>query len=81
MSAAEQLKPAPGTAMVEFALDYARRGWPVFPCKQTNKTPYVDAGFHDATTDAEMIRQWWTTWPRAMIGVPMGARTGVWPHP
>ena len=29
----------PDAPMVEFALDYARRGWPVFPCKPTNKSP------------------------------------------
>jgi hypothetical protein len=27
--------------MLEFALDYARRGWPVFPCKPTDKSPWV----------------------------------------
>ena len=31
-------------AVVEFALDYARRGWPVFPCKPTDKSPYIGAG-------------------------------------
>ncbi len=43
--------------MLEFALDYARRGWPVFPCKPTNKAPFFAGGFHVATTDEETIRK------------------------
>ena len=70
--------PAPDAPMVEFALDYARRGWPVFPCKPTNKSPYIKGGLNAATTDQETIRRWWQRWPHAMIGVPMGARSGVW---
>ena len=64
--------------MLEFALDYARRGWPVFPCKPTDKSPYIKGGLSSATTDEEKIRTWWQRWPRAMIGVPMGSRSGVW---
>ena len=64
--------------MVEHALDYARRGWPVFPCRPTNKAPFFEGGFHVATTDEETIRKWWGYWPKAMIGVPMGSRSGVW---
>jgi Bifunctional DNA primase/polymerase, N-terminal len=78
MTAAEKLSAAPDAPILEFALDYARRGWPVFPCKPTNKAPYVNGGFNAATTDEETIRSWWITWPRAMIGVPMGSRSGVW---
>ena len=33
--------PPPGATIVEYALDYARRGWPVFPCKPTNKAPFL----------------------------------------
>jgi putative DNA primase/helicase len=78
MTAAEKLSVAPGSPMVEFALDYARRGWPVFPCRPTNKTPYFKGGHNSASTDPETIRRWWTEFPRAMIGVPMGSRSGVW---
>ena len=45
--------PVPGTPMVEHALYYARRSWPVFPCKPTDKSPYIKGGFHAATTDEE----------------------------
>ena len=75
---AGDLPPPPGAPMVEHALYYARRGWPVFPCKPTNKAPFFTGGFHAATTDEAKIRKWWGYWPKAMIGVPMGSRSGVW---
>jgi len=43
--------------LLEAALGYARRGWPVFPCKP-DKAPYTPHGFKDATTDPAAIRQW-----------------------
>ena len=64
--------------MVEHAIYYARRGWPVFPCKPTNKAPFFRGGFHAATTDEAKICKWWGYWPKAMIGVPMGPVSGVW---
>jgi hypothetical protein len=70
--------PSADAAMVEFALDYAKRGIPVFPCRASNKAPLVEGGFHSATTDTETIRRWWTEFPRAMIGVPTGPRSGFW---
>ena len=73
-----QIPQPPGAPMVEHALYYARRGWPVFPCKPTNKAPFFTGGFHAATTDEEKIRRWWGYWPKAMIGVPMGPISGVW---
>ncbi len=64
--------------ILDAALDYAQRGWPVFPCRATNKAPLTKHGFKDATTDEATIRNWWGQWPGAMIGVPMGSRSGVW---
>lgn len=73
------------SSLLEAALDYARRGWPVFPCSPKNKKPLVprdrDAngdpikgtgGLSKATTDEDQIRTWWKKWPRAMIGVTVG---------
>jgi hypothetical protein len=57
------------------ALDYAERGWPVFPCSPVDKTPLVKNGFKDASTDPKEICAWWRQWPDAMIGVPTGPRT------
>ena len=67
---------APPT-MLQAALDYAAQGWPVFPCNPLDKRPLTPHGFKDATTDPEQIKAWWTRWPNAMVGVPMGAATGT----
>ena len=62
------------------ALEYARRGWPVFPCDQ-DKQPLIPrdkdeygtpiprtGGLYKATKDEATICAWWTKWPHAMIG-------------
>ncbi len=66
------------TAALELALDYADKGWPVFPCRPANKQPLTTHGFKDASMDPEKIREWWSSNPDAMIGVPTGSRSGVW---
>ena len=78
--------------LLSAALDYARQGYPVFPlhnpqsggcsclkkadCQSIGKHPRTNNGFKDATTDAEIIKKWWTAWPDANIGIPTGQRTG-----
>src|SRR5450759_5093151 len=70
---AEQPEFSPGAPMLHFALDYARRGWPVFPCNPTNKRPLLrgevdpltgrtiegTGGFKKASLDPEQIAAWW----------------------
>jgi hypothetical protein len=76
--------------MVEHALDYARRGFPVFPCDPADKQPLVprdrdaegnpipkSGGLNKATRDENQIREWWRRHPRAMIGLRMGPEAGV----
>jgi putative DNA primase/helicase len=63
--------------MLDHALDYASRGYAVFPCK-ADKTPYTLKGVKDASTDPDLIRQWWMRWPHAMIGMAMGKLSGIW---
>ncbi len=59
------------------ALDYAARGWPVFPCRTGGKEPLTPRGHLDATTDPSRITAWWNRWPEANIGVPTGERSGI----
>lgn len=59
--------------LLSAALWYARRGWPVFPCKPNSKEPATEHGYIDATTDADTIRQWWGGIPGANIGIATGA--------
>ena len=40
------------------ALTYARRGWPVFPCRPGEKLPATRHGYRDATTDEQQITAW-----------------------
>jgi len=61
------------TDMLSKALDYAQRGWYVFPCREKpgtpyqkngqtvtpgEKTPYVSNGLNDATRGPDQIRAW-----------------------
>jgi uncharacterized protein YndB with AHSA1/START domain len=59
------------------ALEYARRGWHIFPCKPLGKQPATRNGFKDATADAELIRRWWAAMPSANIGLRTGVASGV----
>lgn len=56
-------------ALLASALWYAENGWHVFPVVPGQKVPLTARGFHDATTDAGTIRQWWTANPNANIGI------------
>src|SRR4051812_25819901 len=40
------------------ALDYAARGFAVFPCLDRSKAPACSRGFHDATTNPATLRRW-----------------------
>ena len=61
--------------MVEYALEYARRGWRVFPL--SGKIPLKNShGFEDATTDEMTIRSWWNDNPMYNIGIATGRSSG-----
>lgn len=54
--------------MLGAALEYASRGWPIFPCR-TDKSPYTAHGVLESSTDTQKVRDWWTRWPGANIGL------------
>lgn len=73
------------------ALSYAEAGWFVFPlhtpktdgqcdchkdCSSPGKHPRTMNGLNGASKDPEQIKQWWSTWPQANIGIATGAKSG-----
>ena len=55
------------------SLKLARRGIPVFPCGP-DKRPLTPNGFKDASTDPDLVHEWWAEHPDALIGVPTGEK-------
>lgn len=66
------------TTTLEAALDYAARGWRIFPCKPRTKYPATPHGCKDATTDEKLIRAWWQRWPEANVALACGPESGVY---
>lgn len=56
-------------SLPDAALRFISEGVPVFPCVPGEKRPLVRHGFHEATTDVEVVAGWWKRWPSANIGV------------
>ena len=79
--------------LLDAALEYARRGWPVFPLhtpinslcscgnptcgKTAGKHPRTLHGLQDATISPSCIQQWWGKWPNANIGIRTGGPSGL----
>src|SRR4051794_16588515 len=59
--------------MLAAALSYAQLGLRVFPIKNNEKRPLTKHGFKEASCDEHQIRDWWSKWPNANIGMPTGA--------
>jgi hypothetical protein len=53
-----------------WALAYAAKGYPVFPCVPGAKHPLTPNGFKSATVDPAQLEAWWRAHPQANIGVP-----------
>jgi putative DNA primase/helicase len=80
--------------MGDAAIVYVAYGLPVFPVEPINKHPIPrrdtdptgqypkgipgTGGFYKATCSPDIIERWWQANPRALIGLPMGKRAGVW---
>lgn len=64
--------------MLDAALYYALDlGWPILPIKPHDKVPLTSHGVKDATTDEATVREWWTRWPDANIGLATGDSSGL----
>src|SRR5215469_1885985 len=59
------------------ALKLARKGIAVFPCCNKTKKPLTKHGFKDASADGDLVHEWWTQWPDALVGVPTGVKVCV----
>ena len=69
---------------LDLALDCARRGLPVVPCKLADKAPYTTHGFKDASTDPVRIRRSRPyadvcCWSPFLVQIPVDERDpGIW---
>jgi putative DNA primase/helicase len=79
--------------LLQAALQYAGRGWRVFPihtispatagctcgkaCASPGKHPRVKGGFKAATVAPAQIEAWWGRWPDANIGIATGTVSGL----
>ena len=83
---------SPPLTLLDWALSYAERGWHVFPlyemrsgrcscgttdCKDAGKHPRTTDGLYAATTERELIEEWWSRWPAANIGLRTGSASGI----
>lgn len=57
---------------IDHALELARNGFRVFPLEPNGKRPAIKAWPDLATTDEAKVREWWSKWPDANIGVATG---------
>ena len=76
------------TSSLKWALDYAARGWKIFPlfyvlrdgtcsckgktCKRVGKHPINNGGCLNASNEESQILEWWTRTPHANIGLATG---------
>lgn len=74
---------APKRSMLEIALDYARKGWFIFPAPPGQKMSCVSGDNTNgnrwgATVDPKEIKAYFTQFPHANIGIAMGVLSHLW---
>ncbi len=63
--------------LLDYALEYAARGWPVFPLSPREKKPLKGTrGFLDASTNERILNRFWDANPNCNIGVATGKESG-----
>jgi len=70
--AAGQAAAAADNERLRAALEYAARGWAVFPVRERGKEPLTRRGCNDATTNPSVISRWWHRWPSANVAIAAG---------
>jgi hypothetical protein len=65
------------TTILQAALDYAARGWAVFPLQPQSKLPATRRGFYDATANPETLRRWFGRGFAYNLAVRTGVPSGV----
>ena len=63
--------------MLKVALDYAARGWQVFPLNPQSKEPATRRGFYDATTNPATLQRWFAGGFAYNIAIRTGTPSGV----
>jgi Bifunctional DNA primase/polymerase, N-terminal len=64
------------SASLDEALSLATQRLPCFPCR-ADKSPATPRGFHDASSDREVVQQLWRNHPGPLVGVPTGEMSGL----
>src|SRR5690348_11617756 len=63
--------------MIKSALNYAKRGLYVFPCRVKDKRPATAKGVKAASIDPDVLQGLWREEPQFNIAVATGAMSGI----
>ncbi|MDQ0340249.1 uncharacterized protein (DUF927 family) [Caldalkalibacillus uzonensis] len=64
---------------LKYALKYASLGWSVIPLQPKDKKPIIKSWmeYQSKRADEQQIKEWWSKWPQANIGVVTGSVSGI----
>jgi Bifunctional DNA primase/polymerase, N-terminal/Primase C terminal 1 (PriCT-1) len=64
-------------SLYPYAIGYAQRNLPIFPCQQRGKEPACSHGVQDATPNLDRIQSWWGRCNDLNIGLACGEPSGL----